>query len=79
MKHYTKLPENTQKSVVFGGALTTDAPRSDAYLTKTNICTTTPVDFDELLHRIDLVIKLYSRYISRTREWLLNEVTHVTQ
>lgn len=70
MKDYTKNPKNTQNSVDFAGAQTTGALRSNAYLTKTNICTTTPVDFDEFLHQIDLTIKLFSRYIFRTREWL---------
>lgn len=71
MKEYINKQYNSQKSAVFAGARTAGAPRGRAYLTKTNICTTTPVDFDEFLHRTDLTIKLFSRYISRTRQFLI--------
>ena len=71
MKEYINNHNNSQKSAVFAGARTTGAPRGRAYLTKTNICTTTPVDLSSFLAEIDHNIKLFSLFISRTRQFLI--------
>ncbi len=73
MKHYNKIKHKDEISTDFDGAVTTDAPRSGAYLTRINKSTATSVKFDIIIDQIDDILVSDFRFIKSVRSWLIDD------
>ena len=72
MNNYNKIKHKGKRSTAFDGARVANAPRSGAYLTRTNKSTSTSVDFDIIIDQIDDILASDKRFIKSVRSWLID-------
>lgn len=79
MEYYNKSKNKHKTARKCGAVLTRDAVRRtragqarSAYLTRTNKSTSTPVDFELVLSKVDDVLYYFNRFARSLRSWIID-------
>lgn len=79
MNNYNKIKHKSKTARNCGAILTRDAVRRtragqarSAYLTRTNKSTSTPVDFELVLSKVDDVLYYSIRFARSLRSWIID-------
>ena len=79
MKHYSKIKHKSKTARKSGAILTRDAVRRtragqarSAYLTRINKSTSTPVDFELVLSKVEDVLYYSTRFARSLRSWIID-------
>ncbi len=77
MNNYNKSKHKDKISTAFDGAGVAGAPLSGAYLTRTNKSTSTSVNFELVLSKVDDFLIHSNRFARSLRSWIIDDCQKV--